>query len=278
MSTERPRRPRPAPAKLLTLTQLALERGVDPRTVRRWVRVGCPVARRGKPGRAAPMFRATDVDAWLERSATREADLVRALAARQDARSRKISRDLLRLAERHLPAAEVRRVWQAHVADARQQTEAAAEALVPAVITASGVGIEPVERVLRDAVRALLTALAGDTAEASAPSSPPRPAPVATSSTVREAKAQSARFETRLLDLKESIAAGVMLPVDDVDRVWSARVTAYRAHVLNLPVTMADRLARAATLDGESEVRAVLAHAFAAAVAELNEQGRTAGR
>jgi len=85
---ERPRRP------LLTAAQLAALHDVDERTVRRWVRAGLPVARRGKAGHRGPSFDPAAVDGWLERNADQERGLVRALCSKIDAQARASARTL----------------------------------------------------------------------------------------------------------------------------------------------------------------------------------------
>jgi len=72
----------------LTAAQLAALHDVDPRTVRRWVRAGLPVARRGKAGHRGPAFDPAAVDVWLERNAGQEEALVRALCSKLDAQAR----------------------------------------------------------------------------------------------------------------------------------------------------------------------------------------------
>ncbi len=125
MSPKRPRRPRPpGTRRLITAAELARRRGVDPRTVRRWVKVGCPVARRGKAGHAASLFSEVHVVAWLAASEAGERAMVRSLIGALDARARRTRNDVLRLAEQYVDPREILEAWSPYVADVRQRAEA----------------------------------------------------------------------------------------------------------------------------------------------------------
>lgn len=49
-----------------------------------------------------------------------------------------------------------------------------------------------------------------------------------------------------------------LLPRAEVDRVWSQHIAAVRAKLLSLPVTLADRVHRAAKMDGVASVERIL--------------------
>lgn len=61
-----------------------------------------------------------------------------------------------------------------------------------------------------------------------------------------------------------------LLPRAEVDRVWSQHVTAVRAKLLSLPVTMADRVHHAAKIDGVGSVERILSEAIRDVLRELS--------
>ena len=61
-----------------------------------------------------------------------------------------------------------------------------------------------------------------------------------------------------------------LLPRAEVDRVWSQHVSAVRAKLLSLPVTMADRVHHAATMDGVASVERILNEAVRDVLRELS--------
>jgi phage terminase Nu1 subunit (DNA packaging protein) len=125
MTHKRPRRP----SKLVRLGDLARRRGVDERTVRRWVRAGCPVASRGKRGHRAPSFDAAAVAEWLKRGETEERRVVSALISVLDARARRDRNADLRLAREYVQPAAVDAQWRGLVVHVRRRVEAWLEAL-----------------------------------------------------------------------------------------------------------------------------------------------------
>jgi phage terminase Nu1 subunit (DNA packaging protein) len=60
-----------------------------------------------------------------------------------------------------------------------------------------------------------------------------------------------------------------LLPRAEVDRVWSQHVSAVRAKLLSLPVTLADRVHHAAKMDGVASVERILNEAVRDVLREL---------
>lgn len=73
-----------------------------------------------------------------------------------------------------------------------------------------------------------------------------------------DARAQRDLWQARLAEQQHKLRAGELLQVDDVQRVWMAELTAMRAMVLNSYATAADRVFRAAKVDGVAGVEATL--------------------
>jgi phage terminase Nu1 subunit (DNA packaging protein) len=61
-----------------------------------------------------------------------------------------------------------------------------------------------------------------------------------------------------------------LLPRAEVERVWAQHVAAVRATLLALPVTLADRLHHAATMDGVAAVEQILTEAVRDVLRELS--------
>lgn len=71
-------------------------------------------------------------------------------------------------------------------------------------------------------------------------------------------KAARDHWQAELAEQTYKIRQKVLLPADEVERAWSAEVAAVRSKLLALPTTFADRLHRAATLEGLAGVERVL--------------------
>lgn len=71
-------------------------------------------------------------------------------------------------------------------------------------------------------------------------------------------RARRDRAQAELVEQTIAVRAKELLPRADVARVWAAEVAAIRALLLAWPTTIADRLARAATLEGVAGVEGVL--------------------
>ncbi len=61
-----------------------------------------------------------------------------------------------------------------------------------------------------------------------------------------------------------------LLPRAEVDRIWAQHVTAVRAKLLALPVTIADRIHHAAKMDGVASVERILNEAVRDVLRELS--------
>ena len=81
---------------------------------------------------------------------------------------------------------------------------------------------------------------------------------------IRRETAQAAEAEQRIL-----IRAGKLIPIDEVDRIWSAEVAALRAHLLSLPIALTDQVIRAGALEGVAGAERVLERAIHRALEEL---------
>lgn len=89
-------------------------------------------------------------------------------------------------------------------------------------------------------------------------------APDLLASRARRELAQAVEAEQRV-----AIKAGRLIAIEDVDRIWSAQVAAVRTRLLAIPVSVADRLHRVATLEGATGVEAVLLEVVHNALHEL---------
>jgi phage terminase Nu1 subunit (DNA packaging protein) len=75
---------------------------------------------------------------------------------------------------------------------------------------------------------------------------------------VINARARKELAQARLAEQKHETLSRVLLPRAEVERVWAMEVAAVRQKLLSLPTTVADRILRAATLDGLAGVERVL--------------------
>lgn len=86
---------------------------------------------------------------------------------------------------------------------------------------------------------------------------------------------ERARKERAQAVLAEQLAASRaqdLLPKADVERAWGTLVAAARTKLLTLPQTLADRITRVATLEGEAGVERVLEGVVDEVLAELSGQ------
>jgi phage terminase Nu1 subunit (DNA packaging protein) len=150
----------PQRSGLRTVREIAAALGVQPGQVRRWILDGCPVAVKGGPGKSA-LLDLEAVKAWrAPRQATTSvalegADLKRAQRLR-------IELDMRRRAGELLERADVAATWTAHITNAKTLLEALPRAEAARCVAAARAGGETaVAQVLDDAVRRVLTALAG---------------------------------------------------------------------------------------------------------------------
>lgn len=92
---------------------------------------------------------------------------------------------------------------------------------------------------------------------------------------VRE-RARRERAQAELTEQTLKVRARVLLPSEEVERVWSTRLTALRTRLLAMPVMLADQLARAAALEGPAGVERQLTVAINEALRELAGAATTA--
>lgn len=89
-----------------------------------------------------------------------------------------------------------------------------------------------------------------------------------------DARAQRDLWQARLAEQQHKLRSRELLQVDEVQRVWMAEVTAVRATVLNSYATAADRVFRAAKIDGVAGVEAELKAIAYDVLRELSEDDR----
>lgn len=82
----------------------------------------------------------------------------------------------------------------------------------------------------------------------------------------RKELAQAIEAEQRV-----AIRAGKLIPIEDVDRVWSGHVAAVRARLLAIPMALSDRLHRVAVVEGPAAVEALLQTAVYQVLTECAE-------
>lgn len=278
----RPRRPRQTVTKLITTAELARRRGVDERTVRRWVRAGCPVARRGKAGHTAPRFDVARVKAWLAKSDTEERSAREAFIARIDAQARRARELLARLIARHVRAADVTAQWAAFTAHARTRIQAMADALAAALAAGA-----PVYDTAAAAARAVLVELSTTVPRlpAAAPLAALPPVSTPPARTLRAAHAQRAAVEAVLVTLRTEIAGGSLVLVDDARLEGQSRAHACKTRLLALASTLmrvadGDRQAALRRTVGEAldELRPHPATCLAGTAAPTTNGHRNGGR
>lgn len=80
----------------------------------------------------------------------------------------------------------------------------------------------------------------------------------------RKERAQAAESEQRV-----ALRAGRLIPVEEVERVWSAEVAAVRARLLVIPTTLADKLHLVGTLEGAPGIERELQAAVYEVLTEL---------
>jgi len=152
--------------KLLTRRALAEVLAVHMQTVTKWEREGLPVATRGRKGKPS-MYDEASARAWLQ--ARDEAakgpegvDLVAARARKEHWQAMLAEQTHQVRAGKLLPAEDVAKVWGAEVAAVRTRLLALPQTLAARVQRAGALhGEAGVERVLHDAVREVLSELAG---------------------------------------------------------------------------------------------------------------------
>ena len=87
---------------------------------------------------------------------------------------------------------------------------------------------------------------------------------------VRE-RARKERAQAMLAEQAYASRAKILLPADEVERLWTAELMAARAKLLSLPHAYADRLARAATRRGVAGAEDLIRQMVEEVLAELAE-------
>jgi hypothetical protein len=170
---------------------------------------GLPVVKRSKPGHRSALFDPGAVERWVAQHARSEESLVAALCRVLDARARAAARVRMQLEDTHVlledALADVRAVAEMTCTRfARVPAE-----LVPIVEAARAAGGEDgIRHVLDEHLRRVLDELGYDIAGSVRAAVDLAPCPVKRSTTVRDARAQLARLQAELLDVREQIVAG----------------------------------------------------------------------
>lgn len=86
----------------------------------------------------------------------------------------------------------------------------------------------------------------------------------------RKELAQAIESEQRI-----AIKARTLIPIEDVEKTWSAVVTGIRAKLLAMPTALADRLHRASAQHGAAAVEATLEEAVFDTLRELSTGGES---
>jgi hypothetical protein len=258
-----PRRPRHYGTDgLLTAAEIARAEHVDPRTIRRWRAQGL----RAEPGHRPPRYRLAKVRAWRAQHEPEQIRLRRSHTELLDARARTSARRLAELQGQYVPQAEIDETWQSMTEHVRRCAAPLVAALPPRVIAASPRTPGTVERIVRDAVYEVLTALSKWR-----PSGKPplwsRPAAVRKSATVAAARSQLNEQTTALAAARERVAEGDVRLMADVEGDWSRRRDALRTALLAMPTRLAPTLAIALN---QAAARAQLSRAVSEALENLN--------
>jgi phage terminase Nu1 subunit (DNA packaging protein) len=88
------------------------------------------------------------------------------------------------------------------------------------------------------------------------------------------ARAEREHWQAKLNEQKYRQLLRELLPADEVEAAWRAEVAAIRAQLLAIPITVADRIHRAAVLEGVNGVERVLDEVIRKALAELADPER----
>lgn len=88
------------------------------------------------------------------------------------------------------------------------------------------------------------------------------------------ARAQKDFWQAQLAEQQHQLRAGVLVHVEDVERAWTAELTALRAAILNSVPSSAERLHRASTLQGIDGVEAELKAISLELLRELSDPDR----
>jgi len=90
-------------------------------------------------------------------------------------------------------------------------------------------------------------------------------------------RARKERAQAILAEQTFSMRARELLPREEVERIWGAEVAAVRAKLLAWPTTLADRVHRAALVEGVDGVERAVRAAVTDALTELAAPDRPAG-
>lgn len=100
----------------------------------------------------------------------------------------------------------------------------------------------------------------------------------AQSSALKAARGRKELAQAIEAEQRVAIRARTLIPVDEVDRVWSSQVAALRARLLAMPTALADQLHRIASVEGATGIEAALETAVREALRELTSGSADAKR
>lgn len=89
-----------------------------------------------------------------------------------------------------------------------------------------------------------------------------------------QARANKEYWQGKVAEQQHQIRARELLQASEVEKVWGAECAAIRTVILSIPVTYADRVHRAATLEGLSGVEAALKDIAHQVLRELEREDR----
>ena len=84
------------------------------------------------------------------------------------------------------------------------------------------------------------------------------------------ARTQREHWQAKLAHQQYQVRGRMLLPVEQVDRIWSGQVAAVRARLLLMPQTLADKLLRIGATDGAAGIERELERAIHQVLTELS--------
>jgi len=85
-----------------------------------------------------------------------------------------------------------------------------------------------------------------------------------------EARARKELAQAVEAEQRVAIRAAKLIPIEDVDQIWSTQVAAVRARLLAIPVALTDRVLRVGALEGAAAAERALQEAIYEALRELS--------
>jgi hypothetical protein len=211
------------------------------------------------------------------RSAARSA-LVAAQICRQDALARRTARQVHELLAAHMTPETVAEQWGIVRAHVEKRCRRIPADVAPAIVEAAAHCPGRVHRACLDGIDAALRSLAGS-ALAPGRATPARRAPrLPASTSLASARARQAELHARLIDGRERIVAGALVPVDRVRLHFADRAVSLKSRLRALPAAHTPMIAAVGQAQGAAAVEALLADRIGAVLTELDRGGAIGGR